>query len=206
MKKLFFIAALFLLAGCTLQEAEVDQILVDLDNMARNLGQLEDLAKKQDFDAFRQKVEYANASLEHIRAWVDIAEERGEDPVLIDRVRKDYDFLSIEFETLVLNAAVVQKLEATKPFMEELKQKNTANLDAAIDSITEILAMIDRISANVDKMEAAAEKLTPQDQKVLNTKDAISKMSSFEKEISKRKEEFSGLKVQLEEIKEKMGI
>lgn len=205
MRMLFLVFLPILLIGCTLQEAEVNQILNDLDNMGKNLDQLENLAKRQDFDGFKQKVELANVSLENIRAWVDVADERGEDSVLIDRVKKDYDYLSIQFETLILNADVVQKLETAKQYMEELKQKNVEHLDFSISLMGDILALIDKISSNIDEMETAAEKMTADDRKLLNSDEALSKMRSFEKDISLRKGEFQGLRNQLEDIKKRMS-
>ncbi|MBW2970514.1 hypothetical protein KY309_01875 [Candidatus Woesearchaeota archaeon] len=205
MRALFLVILTILLIGCTLQEAEVNQILVDLDNMGKSLDQLENLAQRQDFDGFKQNVELANVSLENIRAWVDVADERGEDKAFIIRVKNDYEYLSIQFETLILNADVVQKLEAAKPYMEELKQKNVEHLDVAISLMGDILVLIDKISANIDEMEAAADKMTAEDRKLLNSDEALSKMRSFEKDVSQRKGEFQGLKNQLQDIRKRMN-
>ncbi|MBW3002873.1 hypothetical protein KY338_06965 [Candidatus Woesearchaeota archaeon] len=204
MKKLFFVLALVLLVGCTLQENELDQVLLEMENMAGELSQLEGLASVQNFDGFKHRVISANASLEKINAWVSKAEERGEDPEVISRVRSDSGFLEAEFSTLVLMADLLKKLEDSRPLMEALKRKEVDKLDPAIAAVDEILGLIDKIKENIDKTDAAAAKAVDKD--ILDTKGALDKMYAFENEIDLRRNEFVSVKEQLEQVKENMGM
>jgi hypothetical protein len=202
MKKLFFVLALVLLVGCTLQENELDQVLLEMENMAGELSQLEGLASVQNFDGFKHRVISANASLEKINAWVSKAEERGEDSEVISRVRSDSGFLEAEFGTLVLMADLLKKLEDSRPLMEALKRKEVDKLDPAIAAVDEILDLIDKIKENIDKTDAAAGKAVDKD--ILDTKGALDKMYAFENEIDLRRNEFVSVKKQLESIKEQL--
>lgn len=202
MKKLFFVFALVLLAGCTLQENELDQVLLEMENMAGELSQLEGLASVQNFDGFKHRVVSANASLEKINAWISEAEERGEDPGVISRVRSDSDFLEAEFGTLVLMADLLKKLEDSRPLLEALERKEVGKLGPAITAVDEILDLIGKIKEHIDKTEQAAAKTVDKD--VLDTKGALDKMYAFENQIDMRRNEFVSVKNQLESVKEQL--
>ncbi|MBW2974013.1 hypothetical protein KY346_06525 [Candidatus Woesearchaeota archaeon] len=203
MKKILILfIALVLTAGCTLQENELDQVLQEMDNMAGELSQLEGLASVQNFDGFKHRVISANESLEKINKWINKAEEREEDPETISRVKSDYEFLSVEFKTLILMADVVQKLEASRPLMEALEHKEIDKLDLARESINEILELIDKIKESIDRLDIAAGKAA--DKKILDTKGTLDKMYAFENEIDRRKNEFASVKEQLDQLKESL--
>jgi len=204
MKMLFLLIAVVLLAGCTLQENELDQVLLEMENMAGELSLIEGLASANNFDGVKHRLISANASLEKINAWIAEAEERGEDPEVISRVRSDSKFLSAEFKALILNAELVQKLEDSRPLMEALKRKEVGKLDPALEAIEEILNLIDKAKQSIDVMDAAAGKAVDKD--ILDTKGALDKMYAFENEIDLRRNEFVSVKEQLEQVKENMGM
>ena|GEM_PF-5798770 len=203
MKKILLLFIAFvLITGCTLQENELDQVLNEIGNMAGELSQLEGLASVQNFDGFKHRVISANESLEKINEWVDKAEERGEDPEIVSRVKSDYEFLSLEFKTLILMADVVQKLEASRPLMEALERKEIDKLDPALESVKEILELIDKIKESIDRLELAAGKAA--DKKMIDTKGTLDKMYAFENEIDRRNKEFASVKEQLGQLKESL--
>lgn len=202
MKKLFFILALALLAGCTLQENEIDQVFVELENMAGELSQLEGYASVHNFDGFKHRVISANASLEKINAGISKAEERGEDPELISRVKSDSVFLETQFRTLVLMADLLKKLENSRPLLEALEHRQVEQIDPAITAINEILELIGQTKESIDKTEKTAAKAVDKD--ILDTKGTLDKMYSFENEIDKRKKEFTSVKEQLEHLRERL--
>lgn len=204
MKKLFLLITFILLAGCTLQENELDQVLLEMEDMAGELSLIEGLASANNFDGVKHRVVSANASLEKINAWIAEAEERGEDPEIISRVRSDSAFLSAEFNALILNAELVQKLEQARPLMDALKRKEVDKLNPALEAIDDILELIDKVKQSIDAMDAAAGKAV--DKEILDTKGALDKMYAFENQIDMRRNEFVSVKEQLEQIKEKMGL
>ena len=205
-KILLFLLLIILAVGCTMQENELDQVIQELDKMAGELNLIEGLASASNFDGVKHRIISANASLEHINAWIDKAEERGEDPEIINRVRDDSAFLSVEFKTLILVADVVQKLEATRPLMEELERKHMDAVNPAQEYVDEILALIDRIEVSIDEMEQAEQSVIPADKKILDTSGALDKMHNFESEMQVRKTEFSGLKAKLDELKAMIAV
>lgn len=206
MKKIFFILTLFLLIGCTLQEAEVNEVLQKLEEMGKSLDKLEGFAKEQNWEHFKQNVFLANESLSHVKEMIDEAESRGEDSAFIERVRNDYSYLTKQFSALIISADIVQNLEATKPLMEELERKHVDKIDPALELISKVIEDIDKFSAAVDEMESASEKMIDYDKELLNVEDALSKMQKTDKEFEKTSADFLDLKEKLEDIKTKRGM
>lgn len=204
MKKLFLMVAFVLLVGCTLHENELDQVLLEIENLAGELSLIEGLASANNFEGVKHRIKSANASLEKIDAWITEAEEKGENPETISRVRSDSEFLSAELKALIINAKLVQKLEQARPLMEALERKEVDKRDPALEAIEEILDLIDKVKQSIDAMDAAAGKAVDKD--ILDTKGALDKMYAFENEIDLRRNEFVSVKKQLGQVKESRGL